>query len=111
VLTDEKKKVFGTDKRRIEHALTVLDYAERIRTVGGGDALVVRAAAILHDIGIHEAERKYGSSAGKYQQIEGPPIAEKILRKSCLLSVIGNNQPQTQFNREVVRYEYVLLPV
>ena len=43
--------------------------------------MVVRAAAIFHDIGIHEAERKHGSSAGRYQEIEGPPIAREILAK------------------------------
>jgi len=79
-LIDEMKKVFGEDQRRIEHALSVLNYAEQIQEAEGGDPLVVKAAAILHDIGIHEAQRKYGSSAGKYQEIEGPPIAEKILK-------------------------------
>ncbi|KKL54226.1 hypothetical protein LCGC14_2267540, partial [marine sediment metagenome] len=69
------------DQRRIDHALAVLNYAEQIQAAEGGDPLVVKAAAILHDIGIHEAERKYNSSAGKYQEIEGPPIARKILAK------------------------------
>ena len=80
-LIDEMKKVFGSDQKRIEHALAVLNYAEQIQAVEGGDPLVVKAAAILHDIGIHEAERKYGSPAGKYQEIEGPPIAEEILKR------------------------------
>jgi len=80
-LIDEMKKVFGQDQKRIDHALAVLDYAEQIQAVEGGDPLVVKAAAILHDIGIHEAERKHGSPAGKYQEIEGPPIAEEILKK------------------------------
>jgi len=92
VFTDEMKKVFGTDKRRIEHTLTVLDYAERIRTVEGGDALV---------------EQRLKRRLIRYL---GPAQVRKW-QKSCLLCVIGNNQPQTQFNREVVRYEYVLLPV
>ncbi|MHC4309978.1 MAG: HD domain-containing protein [Planctomycetota bacterium] len=35
----------------------------------------------MHDIGIHEAERKHGSSVGKYQEIEGPSIAREILSK------------------------------
>jgi hypothetical protein len=77
----EMKKVFGEDRKRIDHALAVLNYAETIQAQEGGDPLIVRAAAILHDIGIHEAERKHGSSAGKYQEIEGPPIAEEILKK------------------------------
>lgn len=80
-LIDEMKKLFATDQKRIEHALSVLDFAEQIQAAAGGDPLTVKAAAILHDIGIHEAERKYGSAAGKYQEIEGPPIAEEILKK------------------------------
>jgi putative nucleotidyltransferase with HDIG domain len=80
-LIDEMKRTFGQDRRRIEHALSVLDYAEQIQATEGGDPLVVKAAAILHDIGILEAGRKYGSSAGKYQEIEGPAIAKKILER------------------------------
>ncbi|MHC4475872.1 MAG: HD domain-containing protein [Planctomycetota bacterium] len=80
-LVDEMKRVFAGDRKRIDHALAVLEYAEQIQDVEGADPLVVRAAAILHDIGILEAERKYGSSVGKYQEIEGPPIARQILEK------------------------------
>jgi putative nucleotidyltransferase with HDIG domain len=78
-LIQKMKDVFGEDQKRIGHALAVLKYAEQIQSVEGGDATVVTAAAILHDIGIHQAEQKYGSPAGKYQEIEGPPIANKIL--------------------------------
>jgi len=80
-LIEEMKNVFGNDQKRIEHALAVLDYAEQIQSVEGGDPLIVRAAAILHDIGINEAKRKHGSSAGRYQEVEGPPIAREILAK------------------------------
>ena len=80
-LIDEMKKIFVGDEKRIEHTLAVLNYAEQIQTVEGGDPLVVKAAAILHDIGIHAAECKYSSSAGKYQEIEGPIIAREILAK------------------------------
>jgi hypothetical protein len=79
-LIEDMQGVFGDDRRRIDHALAVLGYANEIQAAEGGDAQVVQAAAILHDIGIHEAERKYGSPAGRYQEIEGPPIAEGILR-------------------------------
>lgn len=78
------KEVFGTDEKRINHALRVLEYAERIHATEGGDPLVIKAAAILHDIGIQEAERKHGSAAGPYQEIEGPPIAEPILKGNDL---------------------------
>ncbi|MBW8039749.1 MAG: HD domain-containing protein [Planctomycetes bacterium] len=80
-LKDEMKEVFAGDQKRIEHALSVLNYSEQIREAEGGDPLVVKAAAILHDIGIVEAERKYDSSAGKYQELEGPPLAEGILKR------------------------------
>lgn len=75
----EMRRVFGDDEKRIGHALSVLSFAEEILREEPGDRDVVIAAALLHDIGIHEAERKHGSNAGRYQEIEGPPIAEGIL--------------------------------
>ncbi len=97
-LIDEMRGIFGDDRRRIDHAMMVLAFAEQIMAedfstggdLGGDaggvgiDACVVVAAAILHDIGIHAAERTHGSSAGRYQEIEGPPIAREILLKSKL---------------------------
>ncbi|MBN2713878.1 MAG: HD domain-containing protein [Planctomycetes bacterium] len=73
------KGIFGEDTRRINHALNVLSNAEAINSKENGDEITVITAAILHDIGIQEAERKHGSSAGNYQEIEGPPIARRIL--------------------------------
>lgn len=77
----EMEAVFGDDDRRINHALKVLGHAETILRSEPGSPLVVRAAAILHDIGIHEAERKHGSAAARFQEIEGPAIARAILEK------------------------------
>ena len=87
-LIDEMKNIFGQDQKRINHALAVLSYGEQIHKAEGGDPLVVKASAILHDIGINEAERKYNSSTGKYQEIEGPPIAHKILNNYDLDNAI-----------------------
>lgn len=78
-LIDAMKEYFGDDEKRIKHALRVLANAEKIIEKEKGDPEVVIPSAIFHDIGIHEAERKYGSNAGKYQEIEGPPIARRIL--------------------------------
>jgi HD superfamily phosphodiesterase len=75
----EMRNVFGRDERRITHAVDVLSFAEKILSEEPGDPSVVIGAALLHDIGIHEAERKHGSSAGRYQELEGPPIARRIL--------------------------------
>ena len=61
--------------------MTVLKFAESILGSEPGNPKIVIPAAILHDIGIKEAERKYNSSAGKYQEIEGPPIARRIMKE------------------------------
>jgi hypothetical protein len=79
-LIDKMKETFGDDEKRINHALAVLALAEQIRAAEGGDPLTVQAAAILHDIGIQEAFRKYGSTAGVHQETEGPPIADAIMK-------------------------------
>ncbi len=70
---------FDGDTRRINHARKVTQYAEELLQQEGGDYPIVIGASVLHDIGIHEAERKYHSTSGKYQEIEGPPIARGIL--------------------------------
>jgi HD superfamily phosphodiesterase len=75
------KRIFKGDTRRIEHTFKVLDYAEQIHLAEGGNPFIVKAAAVLHDIGIPISIKKYGSAAGNYQEIEGPIIAEKILHK------------------------------
>ncbi len=83
-IINEMTDVFGDDTKRINHALKVLDYAQQIQLTEGGDEQVVIPAAILHDIGIHKAQEKYNSCAGKYQEIEGPPIARPILQRHNL---------------------------
>jgi putative nucleotidyltransferase with HDIG domain len=70
---------FGADRKRIEHALQVASYARELLRHIDADEQLTMTAAYLHDIGIHEAERKHGSSAGKYQELEGPAIAAHIL--------------------------------
>ena len=73
----------GSDVRRISHALKVHSFAEYIADKENCDAetrMIICIAAILHDIGIHNAEKKYNSNAGNYQEIEGPPVADELLR-------------------------------
>lgn len=77
----EMKKYFKRDFKRIGHATKVARYAERIGKSEGGNMAVILASAYLHDIGIHEAERKYNSTAARYQEEEGPPIARDILTR------------------------------
>jgi hypothetical protein len=83
--TDVMKKMidyFQGDVARINHALKVMDFAQIIACDENLDRItyeIIIYTAILHDIGILEAEKKHGSSTGKYQEIEGPFIAREIL--------------------------------
>lgn len=73
---------FDGDVPRINHALKVYGFSKSIGELEGleEDKLqLLEVAAVLHDIGIKESERKYNSSAGQYQQIEGPPVARELL--------------------------------
>ncbi len=78
----EMKKYFRQDFKRISHAMRVARYAEHIgKNEDGSNLSVILCSSYLHDIGIHEAEKKYNSTAAKYQEEEGPPIAKSILEK------------------------------
>lgn len=79
----------GADPKRIHHLLKVHAFARLIARGENCDAhtcFVLEAAAALHDIGIHEAERVHGSNAGVYQQMEGPAVARELLRPFALPS-------------------------
>ncbi len=75
----EMKRYFQYDFKRIGHATKVARYAERIVKQEGGDPAVVLSAVYLHDIGITEAERKYGDPDVHHHEEEGPPIARQLL--------------------------------
>jgi len=77
----EMKRYFKQDFKRIGHATRVARYADRIGKKEQGNMAVILAASFLHDIGIKEAERKHQSTAARYQEEEGPPIAREILTK------------------------------
>lgn len=70
------------DPRRIQHFVKVHSLARTIGLAEGLDThtqLVVEAAAIVHDIGIHPAEERYGRHDGKLQEQEGPEPARALL--------------------------------
>ena len=66
---------------------------------------MVIGASVLHDIGIHEAERKYNSTSGKYQQIEGPPIAREILNR------LGFKHSQIDEICQIIAYHHSVGPM
>ncbi len=51
---------------------------------------IIDIAALLHDIGIPEAERKCNSCAGRHQEQEWPPIARDMLSKLNIDPGINN---------------------
>ena len=70
------------DARRIQHFLKVHEFARLIAVLEGlpGDVReTLEAAAVVHDIGIHPSERKYGRCDGHLQELEGPPLARGLL--------------------------------
>lgn len=100
---------FGKDVKRINHALKVLSFSGIISEETVSEKKtdeIIRYAAILHDIGIKEAEKKHNSTAGNYQELEGPPIARSILQKlniqeACIDRVcflVGNHHSYTKID-------------
>jgi len=80
------------DTKRIEHSLKVFGYAQLLGAAESLDETtleILELTALLHDIGIHVAEKKYGRSTSHYQETEGPLVAREILRS-------------LDFNKEIV---------
>jgi HD superfamily phosphodiesterase len=86
----EMRRYFEQDMNRVNHALKVAQYAEEILKMEGGHPLVVLGAAYLHELGMKEAEDKYGSASGENQEKEGKTIAEDILTKLNVQRAIVN---------------------
>lgn len=71
------------DAKRIQHFIKVHALAKLIGEEEKLDAktlYILEAAALTHDIGIKNSEKKYGTCSGKQQELEGPPEAEKLLQ-------------------------------
>lgn len=81
-LTSAMIQLYGGDARRIHHFLKVHDFAAAIGMIEGLDSktqFTLEAAALVHDIGIHISEEKYGNCNGKNQEKEGPALAKAML--------------------------------
>ena len=84
-LIEKMMEYYTGDPKRVQHFLKVYEFA---KLIGESESLdeetmhILRTAAIVHDIGIKISEEKYGSSNGKYQEKEGPAVAEPMLLAS-----------------------------
>lgn len=83
-LIDEMIAYDKGDPRRIQHFMKVHDFARTIGQLEGLDddtLYILESAAVVHDIGIHVCEEKYGSCEGKLQEKEGPALAKELLER------------------------------
>lgn len=83
-LINEMIAYYDGDVKRINHWIKVHSFAKIIgemEHIDDSKQEILEVTAIVHDIGIKVSEQKYNSSAAKYQQIEGPVLAEELLRK------------------------------
>ncbi|MCD8217152.1 MAG: phosphohydrolase [Clostridiales bacterium] len=83
-LIAEMIQYYAGDAPRIQHFMKVHDFSRTIAILEGMDQktlFTLEAAAVVHDIGIHISEKKYGSCAGSYQELEGPPLAQEMLSR------------------------------
>lgn len=70
------------DTKRIAHLIKVHNYAALLGHMEGlseHDQFVLEATALLHDIGVHLAEEKYGEAYGNFQEQLGPAEARRLL--------------------------------
>ena len=75
---------YSGDPKRIQHFVKVHSFANLIGEYEGLSAdemTVLKAAALVHDIGIKPAEEQYGECGGKLQEQLGQEPAEKLLRE------------------------------
>ena len=75
---------YAKDPKRVQHFVKVHSFARLIGRAEGlkdKELFTLEAAALVHDIGIKAAEKKFGSCSGRLQEMEGPAIAEEMLDK------------------------------
>ena len=87
LIMEKMIKYNSPDIKRINHALKVYSFAQIIsenENCNNELHQIITISAILHDIGIHNAEQKYNSAAGNFQELEGPIVAKEILKDTSL---------------------------
>ncbi len=110
-VTEKMVNYFDGDVRRVNHALKVHSFARcigKFEKLAKNELFIIEVTALLHDIGIKISEEKYNSSSGRYQEIEGPPVAREILKdfkieqsildRICYL--IGNHHSYSRIDRK-----------
>lgn len=84
IVSKKMSEYYNGQRKRINHFMKVFAYSQMIGKLENLDErtqYILEITALMHDIGIKKSEEKYGSSAGHYQEIEGPQIAKKMLEE------------------------------
>ena len=85
IVKEKMIEYYAGDSRRVHHFLKFHSFAKLIAEMEGmepDEMQVLEIAALAHDIGIKNAELKYGYNNGKLQEQEGPPEARRLLREA-----------------------------
>ncbi len=85
IVKDKMIEYYAGDSRRVHHFLKVHSFAKLIAELENmqpDELEVLEIAALTHDIGIKNAELKYGYNNGRLQEQEGPPEARRLLREA-----------------------------
>lgn len=78
---------FEGDTKRIQHFTKVYTFATligRLEKLSENELYILEAAAIVHDIGIKNAEKKYGSCEGKLQEKRRPSSCQKTTYRTAI---------------------------
>lgn len=104
----EMKEIFKEIPIGIDHTFKVLQNADEImkgENIGAEEKEFISIVAILHDIGAVEAQKKYASIDGSYQEKEGPAVARGILQKvgydkniDRICFIIGNHHTPSKID-------------
>jgi Zn ribbon nucleic-acid-binding protein len=82
IIVSSIKDFYGDDQEKIDQALEVLGFAEKIMEKENGNPKVVIATAILYDIGISELRRKAQKGELLNKEKDRLPIVRDLLERS-----------------------------
>ena len=98
----------GGNLHDIRHFMKVYAFAKTIAECEGvspNEQRTIEAAAVLHDIACPLCREKYGSTNGKYQELEGTGLTEAFLE--------GSGLPEEMISRIIwlVGHHHTIAPV
>ena len=81
-LTAKMIEYYSGDPKRIQHFVKVHEFSRLIaenEQLDEKTRFTIETAALVHDIGIKNSEKRFGTCTGKQQEQLGPPEAKRML--------------------------------